>query len=143
MCNNPTCGPCYPLEPVVKSTAVADAPPYCQITVPDFTVNFAGNVFVLEVDQPIPVSTAAVSVDYGRGVLALMDRWGNTVHADQLVKAIALREKEKCATCPCAVAQFRVRVCYDPARFAVLCDLPRSAYCGAGIAQAVSAEADE
>lgn len=143
MCNNPNCGPNYPLKPIVKSTSVTNAANLCTINVPDFTLTAGSSEFILEIDQAIIPNDVPVDIFYQAGTLFIEDRWGNEVHADQFVKAIAQREKAKCTTCPCAVAQFRMRKCYTPGRFVVLCDLPRSNTCTAHIELVQIAEVTE
>ena len=133
MCSNPTCGTLYPTCKVVHTTCVNNVGSKCVLTVADFFSDYAGREIILEIDQAILNSVNDCVLNYGSGQEPMTDRYGNTVHADQLIKEIARRERAKGTKCPAKVAQFRLRVCYDPARFAVICDLPCSNYCANSI----------
>jgi len=129
MCNYRNCGISYPLDPVIKTLKICTADTLCRIYVDEFMTIDGSREFVLELDQRIINDASCLELIQGNGEpLPIRDKYGNDVSADQIVKSLALRERFRSPECPCQPNQFRMKSCYKPQRFVVLCDLPRSTF---------------
>lgn len=129
-CWNGNCPVFYPYNPIVPSTSVTyPSATEADINTDDFLANDPSQFFILQLNQALLADSRAVHIVAGTTNYPLMDKFGNTVHSEQLAKLVALRAS-KCpgGRCRARANEFTVRIGHDPNRFILLCDLPCFTY---------------